>query len=127
MYPPHLHNDCPRGGLGIASADISPERAYKRLRMSPGRSTEPPVSIRPSRQWAHSGSQAQSEELDYTPEELFSKLKNVPFSGVFASVGLNGPSAAFLAREDAAYVRGLKGNKQDIWTDDAEFAFLAGA
>jgi len=71
----------------------------------------------------------------YTPEALFLILKEYAFSGKLASVGVRGPArdASRPSSDESRSSHGLHslnntkiGGKQDIWTDEAEFAFLAG-
>ena len=71
----------------------------------------------------------------YTPEALFLMLKEYAFSGKLASVGVRGPSGdgSRPSSDESRGSHGLRslnniktGGKQDIWTDEAEFAFLAG-
>ena len=73
----------------------------------------------------------------YTPEGLFSMLKEYEFEGRLASVGIQGPrsigsrgesesSDSSILSQEASVNHNSKSGKQDIWTDEAEFAFLAG-
>lgn len=70
----------------------------------------------------------------YSPEDLFLMLKEYEFKGRLASVGIKGPTDLDLQQEsepsdssDLSHSpRSNKMGKQDIWTDEAEFAFLAG-
>jgi hypothetical protein len=71
----------------------------------------------------------------YTPEALFLMLKEYAFSGQLASVGMRGPSwdqtrpssdESRSSQGHNALNKNKTGGKQDIWTDEAEFAFLAG-
>jgi hypothetical protein len=71
----------------------------------------------------------------YTPEALFLMLKEYAFYGKLASVGLRGPSRdgsrpssdeSRSSHELHSLNTTKTGGKQDIWTDEAEFAFLAG-
>lgn len=72
----------------------------------------------------------------YTTEQVFCMYKDYKFSGKIASVGMEGPNREDLqAASNASLAMDAKNKKtkeksrvgkQDIWTDEAEFAFLAG-
>jgi hypothetical protein len=71
----------------------------------------------------------------YSPEDLFLMLKEYEFQGRLASVGIQGPSrtepeahpdSGSSCTSSPTHPSSGKTGKQDIWTDEAEFAFLAG-
>jgi hypothetical protein len=70
----------------------------------------------------------------YSPEDLFLMLKEYEFDGRLASVGIQGPaesegrpdSESSDSSSPSHFPASSKTGKQDIWTDEAEFAFLAG-
>lgn len=69
-----------------------------------------------------------------TPEQLFYMLKDYEFRGKLSSVGLRGPIRdehyPTITDPTSYHNATEKGhrqhNKHDIWSDEAEFAFLAG-
>lgn len=67
----------------------------------------------------------------YTPEQLFLMLKDYEYNGRLGSYGFKGPgmesepppTASTVASDQSSHG---KASRHDIWSDEAEFVFLAG-